>query len=172
MVLARAFRIEEFLPHDTGGARPVPGEHCRHGTIEPKEVIDVGAQVAGRIDRFGQDPRSTDAKLWLSLLTSWPRWDGTTGLVLAPLSPIAPLTTARRRGWHYLAQLDSTLYLSRVEKARADLERAEADLLQMNAKLTQADRDWYRARSCITARRSRNRTTIWLAPTTILPARA
>src|SRR5438445_9091388 len=25
------------------------------GTIEPEEVIDVGAQVAGRIERFGTD---------------------------------------------------------------------------------------------------------------------
>src|SRR5438046_394716 len=26
------------------------------GTLEPEEVIDVGAQVAGRIEKFGQDP--------------------------------------------------------------------------------------------------------------------
>jgi HlyD family secretion protein len=26
------------------------------GTLEPGEVIDVGRQVAGRIDRFGPDP--------------------------------------------------------------------------------------------------------------------
>ncbi len=26
------------------------------GTIEPEEVIDVGAQVAGQITSFGQDP--------------------------------------------------------------------------------------------------------------------
>src|SRR4051812_4556707 len=27
------------------------------GTIEPEDVIDVGAQVSGRIERFGLDPR-------------------------------------------------------------------------------------------------------------------
>src|SRR5262245_34391796 len=27
------------------------------GTIEPEEVIDIGAQVAGQILSFGQDPR-------------------------------------------------------------------------------------------------------------------
>ena len=27
------------------------------GTIEPEEVVDVGAQVAGRIESFGTDPR-------------------------------------------------------------------------------------------------------------------
>ena len=26
------------------------------GTVEPEEVIDVGAQVTGRIDKFGDDP--------------------------------------------------------------------------------------------------------------------
>src|SRR3954454_19213674 len=29
------------------------------GTIEPEEVIDVGAQVNGRIDKFGRDPRDS-----------------------------------------------------------------------------------------------------------------
>src|SRR5437870_5699270 len=27
------------------------------GTLEPEEVIDVGAQVAGRIEHFGKDPQ-------------------------------------------------------------------------------------------------------------------
>src|SRR5690242_11673694 len=29
------------------------------GTIEPEQVIDVGAQVAGRIVEFGTDPRDS-----------------------------------------------------------------------------------------------------------------
>ena len=33
------------------------------GTLEPEEVVDVGAQVVGRIKRFGLDPRGeTDPK--------------------------------------------------------------------------------------------------------------
>src|SRR5262245_27830966 len=28
------------------------------GTVEPEEVVDVGAQIAGQIKRFGVDPRS------------------------------------------------------------------------------------------------------------------
>ncbi len=27
------------------------------GTVEPIEVVDVGAQVAGKIESFGEDPR-------------------------------------------------------------------------------------------------------------------
>src|SRR4051794_22280053 len=30
------------------------------GTLQPEEVIDVGAQVAGRIDFFGRDPHNPD----------------------------------------------------------------------------------------------------------------
>lgn len=116
------------------------------GTIEPEEVIDVGAQVAGRIDRFGLDPRSASANIWLSLLTGWPRWDGTTGLMLGVLFPQRTIDYGSPcEEDTILAQLDPSLYLSRVEKARADLERAQADLLQMTAKLTQVDRDWFRA---------------------------
>ena len=29
------------------------------GTVEPEEVVDVGAQVAGLIDYFGKDPQKT-----------------------------------------------------------------------------------------------------------------
>src|SRR5262245_7520656 len=29
------------------------------GTLEPEEVVDVGAQVAGRIDSFGVDPSNS-----------------------------------------------------------------------------------------------------------------
>ena len=36
------------------------------GTVEPEEVVDVGAQVAGAIQSFGADPRSEQAdQLWL-----------------------------------------------------------------------------------------------------------
>lgn len=116
------------------------------GTIEPEEVIDVGAQVAGRIDRFGLDPRSANSNIGLSLLTSWPHWDGTTGAVFGVLVPQRTIDYGSPvEEGTILAQLDASLYQSRVEKARADLERAEADLMQMSAKLTQADRDWYRA---------------------------
>jgi HlyD family secretion protein len=31
-----------------------------NGTLEPEEVIDVGAQVVGRIKAFGRDPRNPD----------------------------------------------------------------------------------------------------------------
>ena len=94
------------------------------GTVEPEEVVDVGAQVAGRIVAFGKD---------------------TSGKTVDYGSPVEDGTI--------LAQIDDSLYAADVAQAKAQLElakagvvRAEADLGQMQAKLTQAERDWNRAK--------------------------
>ena len=89
------------------------------GTVEPEETIDVGAQVAGQILRFGRDPRNPDRAIDYG-------------------TPVEVDTE--------LAFLDQTLYQSRVAQAKANLERSKAGLLQMDAKLMQASRDWDRAR--------------------------
>jgi HlyD family secretion protein len=96
------------------------------GTLEPEEVIDIGAQVQGQIDSFGTDPNDS-----IKLVDYGTQVDkGTT-----------------------LAHIDDALYRSDVEnaeaqlaQAQANLQRAQADLLQMKAKLFQADRDWARAK--------------------------
>jgi HlyD family secretion protein len=109
------------------------------GTIEPEEVIDVGAQVAGQIISFGSDPRGN-------------------GKTIDYGSPVEKDTV--------LARIDESVYQAQVERARAQVEqaksgveqaeaqvaqaqanvqRAEADLGQMQAKVNQADRDWKRA---------------------------
>jgi HlyD family secretion protein len=94
------------------------------GTLEPEEVIDVGAQVAGQISAFGKD---------------------TTGKPVDYGSVVEEGTV--------LAQIDDSLYAAdvavaraQVEQARAGLLRANADLEQLKAKLSQAERDWERAR--------------------------
>jgi len=93
------------------------------GTVEPEEVIDVGAQVAGQILSFGRDA------------------DGQT---VDYGSKVAEGTV--------LAKIDESMYAAetaqaeaQVKAARANLQRAEADLKQLNAKLYQAERDWQRA---------------------------
>ncbi len=94
------------------------------GTVEPEEVIDVGAQVAGKIVSFGKDQA---------------------GKTIDYGSVVEEGTV--------LAQIDDALYAADVAQIKAQLEqakagviRAEADLGQLQAKLYQAERDWNRAR--------------------------
>lgn len=94
------------------------------GTVEPEEVIDVGAQVAGRIVVFGKD-KSGKPVDYGSVVEA--------GMVLA--------------------HIDDALYAADVESAKANLgvsiaswQRSEADLGQLKAKLYQAERDWGRAK--------------------------
>ncbi|HEX2972675.1 MAG TPA: efflux RND transporter periplasmic adaptor subunit [Tepidisphaeraceae bacterium] len=93
------------------------------GTLEPEEVIDVGAQVAGQIKAFGLDSNSK------------------------PIDYGTPVEEGT-----VLAQIDDSLYAADVAQATAQLklaqagvQRAEADLVQLKAKLDQAKRDWDRA---------------------------
>ncbi len=93
------------------------------GTVEPEEVIDVGAQVAGQIIYFGKDRN---------------------GKIIDYGSVVEEGTV--------LAQIDDSLYAADVALASAQMmaaktgvQRAEADLGQLKAKLYQAERDWKRA---------------------------
>jgi HlyD family secretion protein len=93
------------------------------GTVEPDEVIDVGAQVAGQVNVFGKD-KSGKTIDYGSVVEE--------GMVLA--------------------KIDDSLYAADVKLGQAQLDqdkagetRAEADLEQMKAKLTQAEADWNRA---------------------------
>lgn len=93
------------------------------GTVEPEEVVDVGAQVAGQIVSFGRD---------------------VAGKTVDYGSVVEEGTV--------LARIDDSLYSAdvaqaeaQVKAAKASLQRSEADLEQLKAKLQQADRDWRRA---------------------------
>ncbi len=95
------------------------------GTLEPEEVVDVGAQVAGLIESFGKDSN---------------------GNPIDYRSPVEPNMV--------LARIDETVYKSGVDVARAQLEQAktaiqksEADLGQAKAKLLQAQHNWERAKT-------------------------
>jgi HlyD family secretion protein len=84
------------------------------GTIEPEEVIDVGAQVAGLIQSFGVDPREPSKTISYG---------------------------SRVEQGTVLARLDSALFQARVAQARGQVAKAEADIEQAQAKLRQASRE-------------------------------
>jgi HlyD family secretion protein len=93
------------------------------GTVEPEEVVDVGAQVAGQILSFGKDANGKTVDYGSSVEA---------GTVLAKIDDS-------------LYSADEAQAQAQVQAAAATLQRAEADLEQMKAKLQQADRDWRRA---------------------------
>jgi len=95
-----------------------------NGTLEPQEVIDVGAQVMGRIEEFGEAPgAASDPTLTVKHVDY--RSDVEVGTVLAKIDP--------------------SLYKATYDQALASVKRAEADLLQMKAKLVQTEAEWIRA---------------------------
>jgi HlyD family secretion protein len=89
------------------------------GTIEPEEVVDVGAQVAGRIESFGSDPGDPSKTVGYG---------------------------SRVEQGTVLARLDSALFQARLDQARGRVVKAEADIEQAQAKLRQADRELERCR--------------------------
>lgn len=93
------------------------------GTVEPEEVIDIGAQIAGQILGFGRDKA---------------------GKTIDYGSVVEAGTI--------LARIDDSLYAADAAQAaalvqvnKASHQRAEADIEQMKARLYQAQRDWERA---------------------------
>jgi HlyD family secretion protein len=96
-----------------------------NGTVEPKETVDVGAQVAGRITTFGTDIQGK-AIDYDSVVEK--------GAVLA--------------------RIDDSVYAADLAVAKAQLEQANAgelsaaaNLEQMKAKLVQAQAEWKRAQA-------------------------
>ena len=94
------------------------------GTLEPEEVVDVGAQVVGRIKSFGLDPRGETDPAFKNEPVDY-RSEVKEGTILAVI--------------------DDAVYLAQRNQARAAFERAKADLVQMEARLAQADAEWQRA---------------------------
>lgn len=90
------------------------------GTLEPEEVVDVGAQVAGLILEFGPDPNTPNK--------------------LIDYGSVVEKGTV-------LAKIDPTTYEAALDQAEAALLKSQADLLQLEAKREQADQEQKRAES-------------------------
>jgi HlyD family secretion protein len=93
------------------------------GTIEPQQVIDVGAQVSAKLDSFGKDVAGND---------------------------IDYRSVVKKD--QLLARLDTSLYKADWETAKAQQQQAaatlahdNADLMRLQALLDQAKNEWERA---------------------------
>src|SRR5262249_346401 len=113
------------------------------GSLEPEEAIDVGAQVAGQISRFGTvDGKPIDRCAFVKA-----------GELLAEIDPSlykldlesAQAQLAQNKA--LLTQSNAQLEQSeaQVTQSEANVVKAEADIQQMDAKKFQAESDWVRA---------------------------
>lgn len=93
------------------------------GTVVPEEVVDVGAQVAGKIVAFGQDKDGHEVD-YGSVVEA--------GMVLARIDDA-------------LYAADAASAKAQLAQAKAAVQKAQADLGQMQAKLLQTENDWARA---------------------------
>jgi HlyD family secretion protein len=91
------------------------------GTLQPEEVIDVGADVAGRVAKFGTDPERN-----------------------------GPIDFGSRvKEGTVLVQLDDSLCRARVERAKAHLLVTEATVKVDEAQLSLAERELESARKLL-----------------------
>jgi HlyD family secretion protein len=119
------------------------------GTLEPEEVVDVGAQVAGIILRFGRDPQANG--------------DNAAGAAAGPLAVAGiannPRVPYKAADWNttvtphmLLAEIDPKVYQADVDNAEANVKNALANIDVSEAKYAQAERDWRRAQHLATTR--------------------
>ncbi len=92
------------------------------GTIEPLEVVDVGAQIAGRVAAFGKDRNGKTVDY---------------GSVVEQGA--------------LLAKIDDSVYAADLSVAKAGRLSAAANLEQMTAKLDQSTAEWNRAQELFKA---------------------
>jgi HlyD family secretion protein len=109
------------------------------GTVVPKEVVDVGAQVAGKVVDFGKDPN--DSRKVIDYGTEVKK-----GTVLAVIDK-----SLYKADWDVSsadvssAKADINTAAADVEVAKADVEKCKADLKSAGAMLELATRDYERA---------------------------
>lgn len=126
------------------------------GTLEPEDVVDVGAQVAGLIKEFGTDQKTGKPVDYGSAVEA--------GAILAHIDDSlfkarveqsrAQVQSAKAKLESAKARLESAK--AKVESSKANSKLAEATLQQSKARDYQTARDWERAKR--------------LGPTTVISA--
>jgi HlyD family secretion protein len=100
------------------------------GTLQPREVVDVGAQVLGRIVYIGKDEHTRSG------IVDW--GSEVQGPVLSSDGKVIKQGSV-------LAQIDPSIYEAQRNSAQASLKSAQADVLVKTANFDIATRDWGRA---------------------------
>jgi HlyD family secretion protein len=113
------------------------------GTVEPWDVVDVGAQVAGQIVEFGKDV--ADKPIDYSSAVRGPVKDSD-GSVKTPGTLLAQIDPRIYKAKVEQSEANLNSMQRKVEQSQANLDRSKADLQQMIAKSVQAGRDWDRAK--------------------------
>jgi HlyD family secretion protein len=107
------------------------------GTLQPRELVDVGAQVAGRIVSIGKDPNTRSGFVdWGSEVEG----------------PVTDANGNIAKPGTILAQIDDELYKAQLKSAEAAVRVADAELKQKKATLAQATADWNRAQRLFEAK--------------------
>jgi HlyD family secretion protein len=89
------------------------------GVVEPREVVDVNAQIGGTILRFGEETGKKDKSI--------------------------DFGSHVKKG-DVLAELDSKIYVADLNKAKADCQKAETTLQLAKSKVSLADLEFQRAK--------------------------
>jgi HlyD family secretion protein len=115
------------------------------GTLQPREIVDIGAQVAGRIVFIGKDANTQSGIVDWGSVVEGPVIEKGSALddVAAAAAGIGGLLTLKKGT--VLAQIDPDLYEAQLKSATAAVKSAEADLHVKKATLAQATADWNRA---------------------------
>jgi HlyD family secretion protein len=98
------------------------------GTLEPKQVVDVSAQVSGVVRCFGPDPRGDSVANFKNKTVDYN-------------TPVEAGTV--------LAIIDDTAYVAAVESAKADVRIAQAELELAKATAELAASNWRRAEELV-----------------------
>jgi HlyD family secretion protein len=108
------------------------------GTLEPCEIIDVGAQVAGRVVSFGDDPDTGQKLDYGSRVKK--------GMTLARIDPTfyeTEVAIAEAQAKKASAQLSQAI--AALKEAESSVHRSEAELLQQQSKLDRSNRELQRS---------------------------
>jgi HlyD family secretion protein len=118
------------------------------GTLQPREIVDVGAQVVGRIVFIGQDPSTQSGIVDWGSAVKGPELDAS-GNMVKPGTLLAQIDPSLYQAAVLAAEAAVASAEASVKSAEAAIEVAKADLLQKTATATLTRRNFGRAEKLI-----------------------